>query len=278
MKMNIDYIEVPSTERDDSNRNHSAWRNGKIVQLDLGRKVQVYLSHKSEKIQDENGEKTITRAFCVELEKPATRGRIINAAEMMVYRLFTPLDVASFAASLSRKFRDDPNNEDVKEHDDFIAWVKRELDAIGIGSTDAPENRETPAYSLYDLTESTINKTGLSDKDALKFKKFHPEWKVNIDVVKKERYQYGDDLWEVLQDHKTQENWKPSLETASLWKRVDESHSGTEDDPIPYAPPMELFEGKYYLQDKVIYKCTRSSGTPLSHNLVDLVGLYVEKF
>lgn len=278
MKMNIDYIEVPSTERDDSNRNHSAWRNGKIVQLDLGRKVQVYLSHKSEKIQDENGEKTITRAFCVELEKPVTRGRIINAAEMMVYRLFTPLDVASFAASLSRKFRDDPNNEDVKEHDDFIAWVKRELDAIGIRSTDAPENRETPVYSLYDLTESTINKTGLSDKDVLKFKKFHPEWKVNIDVVKKERYQYGDDLWEVLQDHKTQENWKPSLETASLWKRVDESHSGTEDDPIPYAPPMELFEGKYYLQDKVIYKCTRSSGIPLSHNLVDLVGLYVEKF
>lgn len=276
--MNIDYIEVPSTERDDSNRNHSAWRNGKIVQLDLGRKVQVYLSHKSEKIQDENGEKTITRAFCVEVGKPATRGRIINAAEMMVYRLFTPLDVASFAASLSRKFRDDPNNEEVKEHDDFIAWVKRELDAIGIGTTDAPENRETPVYSLYDLTESTINKTGLSDKDALKFKKFYPEWKVNIDVVKKEHYQYGDDLWEVLQDHKTQEDWKPSLETASLWKRVDESHSGTEDDPIPYAPPMELFEGKYYLQDEVIYKCTRSSGIPLSHNLVDLVGLYVEKF
>lgn len=277
MKMNIDYIEVPSTERDDSNRNHSAWRNGKIVQLDLGRKVQVYLSHKSEKIQDENGEKTITRAFCVELEKPVTRGRIINAAEMMVYRLFTPLDVASFAASLSRKFRDDPNNEDVKEHDDFIAWVKRELDAIGIRSTDAPENRETPVYSLYDLTESTINKIGLSDKDVLKFKKFYPEWKVNIDVVKKERYQYGDDLWEVLQDHKTQENWKPSLETASLWKRVDESHSGTEDDPIPYAPPMEIFKDKYYTQSKVLYKCIRDSGQPLSHNLSDLVGNYVEK-
>ena len=93
-----------------------------------------------------------------------------------------------------------------------------------------------------------------------------------------ERYRVEDVLWECVKDNLTQDNWKPSLETASLWKRVDESHSGTEDDPIPYAPPMELFEGKYYLQDKVIYKCTRSSGISLSHNLVDLVGLYVEKF
>lgn len=143
------------------------------------------------------------------------------------------------------------------------------LDAIGIGSTDAPENRETPVYSFYDLTESTINKTGLSDKDALKFKKFHPEWMVNMDVVKKERYQYGDDLWEVLQDHKTRENWKPSLETASLWKVVVEGHEGTEDDPIPYAPPMEIFKDKYYTQSKVLYKCIRDSGQPLSHNLSD---------
>lgn len=85
------------------------------------------------------------------------------------------------------------------------------------------------------------------------------------------------DLWEVLQDHKTQENWKPSLETASLWKRVDEEHAGTKDDPIPYAPPMEIFKDKYYTQSRVLYKCIRDSGQPLSHNLSDLVGNYVEK-
>jgi hypothetical protein len=96
-------------------------------------------------------------------------------------------------------------------------------------------------------------------------------------VVKGHRYQYGEDLWEVLQGHKTQENWKPSLETASLWKRVDEEHAGTKDDPIPYAPPMEIFKDKYYTQSKVLYKCIRDSGQPLSHNLSDLVGNYVEK-
>lgn len=135
------------------------------------------------------------------------------------------------------------------------------------------------ALNALDLeANSEINTYNLTPSEALQVKERHPKWKIGIDVVKGHRYQYGEDLWEVLQDHKTQENWEPSLETASLWKRVDESHSGTEDDPIPYAPPMELFEGKYYLQDEVIYKCTRSSGIPLSHNLVDLVGLYVEKF
>lgn len=122
-----------------------------------------------------------------------------------------------------------------------------------------------------------INTYDLSPSEALQVKDRYPEWEVGIDVVKGYRYQYGEDLWEVLQGHKTQENWKPSLETASLWKRVDEEHAGTKDDPIPYAPPMEIFKDKYYTQSKVLYKCIRDSGQPLSHNLSDLVGNYVEK-
>lgn len=122
-----------------------------------------------------------------------------------------------------------------------------------------------------------INTYDLSPSEALQVKDRYPEWEVGIDVVKGHRYQYEGDLWEVLQGHKTQENWKPSLETASLWKRVDEEHAGTKDDPIPYAPPMEIFKDKYYTQSKVLYKCIRDSGQPLSHNLSDLVGNYVEK-
>lgn len=122
-----------------------------------------------------------------------------------------------------------------------------------------------------------INTYGLMASEALRVKDRYPEWEVGIDVVKGHKYQYGEDLWEVLQGHKTQENWKPSLETASLWKRVDEEHAGTKDDPIPYEPPMEIFKDKYYTQSKVLYKCIRDSGQPLSHNLSDLVGNYVEK-
>lgn len=60
-------------------------------------------------------------------------------------------------------------------------------------------------------------------------------------------------------------------------RSTDEEHAGTKDDPIPYAPPMEIFKDKYYTQSKVLYKCIRDSGQPLSHNLSDLVGNYVEK-
>jgi hypothetical protein len=39
---------------------------------------------------------------------------------------------------------------------------------------------------------------------------------------------------------------------------------------------MEIFNGKYYIQNNVIYKCIRDSGTALSHDLNTLIGLYVE--
>lgn len=122
-----------------------------------------------------------------------------------------------------------------------------------------------------------INTYDLSPSEALQVKDRYPELETGINVKTGERYRVEDVLWEVLQGHKTQENWKPSLETASLWKRVDEEHAGTKDDPIPYEPPMEIFKDKYYTQSKVLYKCIRDSGQPLSHNLSDLVGNYVEK-
>lgn len=126
-------------------------------------------------------------------------------------------------------------------------------------------------------TKANINTMSLSNNEALEVKEFYPEWSADsVEVKKGERYQCDNLLWEVVQNHTTQELWKPSLETASLWKVVDEEHAGTQEDPIPYTPPMEIFEGKYYTQNKVMYKCTRNSGIPLSHDLSALVGTYVE--
>lgn len=39
---------------------------------------------------------------------------------------------------------------------------------------------------------------------------------------------------------------------------------------------MALEEGKYYSQDGVTYKCTRSTGQAVYANLSDLIGIYVE--
>ena len=130
---------------------------------------------------------------------------------------------------------------------------------------------------LTKQTTSNINKMKLSNNEALEVKEFYPTWSANsVQVKVGEKYQYNNLLWEVIQAHTTQENWKPSLSTASLWKVVDEEHAGTQEDPIPYTPPMQMYVNKYYTQNGVMYKCTRDSGIPLSHDLSALVGTYVE--
>ena len=53
----------------------------------------------------------------------------------------------------------------------------------------------------------------------------------------------------------------PGNGTAALYIRIDESHVGTLDDPIPYSGNMILESGKYYIQDHVIYLCNRDTGT-----------------
>ena len=129
--------------------------------------------------------------------------------------------------------------------------------------------------------KANINNLSLTNSEKLQLKDMFPEWKNGIPVKQGDTYRVGDDLWEALQDHTTQDLWKPGLETASLWKRVEKDAEGNEpagtlEDPIPYTPPMEIFEGKYYVQNEVKYKCTRNSDVPLTHDLSALVGHYVE--
>ena len=87
---------------------------------------------------------------------------------------------------------------------------------------------------------------------------------------------HNDRLWRVRQEHTALKEYEPSLATASLYEVIEKEHEGTLADPIPYMPPMEIFEGKYYVENDIVYLCTRSSGTALSHNLSDLINIYVE--
>ena len=91
------------------------------------------------------------------------------------------------------------------------------------------------------------------------------------------RFQYEGGLWKTLQAGYTFNGvYAPGKGTESVYTRIDESHAGTLEDPIPYEGNMELFEGKYYSQGGVVYRCTRGSGQPVFHKLSDLVGIYVE--
>lgn len=183
------------------------------------------------------------------------------------------------------------HEEYVKNIDEFDSLKRYEFDSVeftGLMDSEAWTHGEDYVQPNEDFarvkamqimtaeTKANINTMSLSDNEALEVREFYPEWEVGIDVAVGDKYNCDGDLWEAITAHKTQSDWRPSLETASIWKHIDEEHEGTKDDPIPYAPPMELFYGKYYKQNGILYKCTRDSQIPMSHNLSELVGLYVE--
>lgn len=125
-----------------------------------------------------------------------------------------------------------------------------------------------------------INTFELSDEEALKRKALYPEWAsfIGKSLNTGFKVQYDDKLYKVRQSITTVlENQYPSVNTAALYEEINETASGTIDDPIPYNGNMELFEGLYYSQNGVTYKCTRSTGTAVYHDLSALVGIYVQK-
>ena len=133
---------------------------------------------------------------------------------------------------------------------------------------------------LRDLFLEEYNqRTDVSDEDALKRPLLVYPWEnyIGKSLTKGQIVSYNDRLWRVRQDvASVLENQPPSLDTAALYGVIEVEASGTLDDPIEYTPPMEIFEGKYYTQNGVKYKCVRGSGQELSHDLSALVGLYVE--
>lgn len=273
----INYVEVPATQQEDINSGKSAWRNGKLVMLDEGRHVTVYLGHKAESRHEEDGtEKEVTVAFPVRIEKPATKAGAINSAEMEAYGLSDPMGVASLNASLARKWRLNINDLDVKEHDDFIAWVKRELDASGLFSEGA-DRLDSGQPTLEDVMSlSSIVAEGgieLTDTQSARLKRFYPEWDTLIGKVLAAGRKVRNEgkLYKVLQQHTASIEWKPD-ETPSLFGLLSE-HEGTMEDPIPYERMMVLEKGKYYTQYGVTYKSVTGSITGYDADLTELMSL-----
>ena len=122
----------------------------------------------------------------------------------------------------------------------------------------------------------------LTDAEALGCKAIYKQWADLVEeatvVEKGYRFLHVDALYRVEQPSYTfVAHYVPGeVGTESLFSRIDESHAGTQEDPIPYEGNMALEEGLYYSQDGVVYKCIWSTGNPVYHPLSQLVGLYVE--
>ena len=117
------------------------------------------------------------------------------------------------------------------------------------------------------------------DQEALKVKGLYKQFEKQIgrSVEVGEYIQYNDKLYRVLQAHTVQLDWTPDI-SASLFIVIDLEHKGTLDDPIPAQMNMEYFKGKYYVQDEIIYVCTRDSEIALQFLPKDLIGSYFELY
>lgn len=134
------------------------------------------------------------------------------------------------------------------------------------------------AFYLRSLIEKAVE--SFDDKTALTGVELFPRWRVGItytadDVGK--RFTHDGVLYVVRQPHTTQETWLPgAVGTESLYARVAEEDEGTIDNPIAYDGNMALENGKYYIQNGIVYRCTRDTVNPVYNALADLVGIYVE--
>ena len=130
------------------------------------------------------------------------------------------------------------------------------------------------------LIPQQINTLTVDDNTALRMKDYYPTFDSVVGQTVKQGFKFTHDgkLWKTEQPEMAiREHYAPGAGTESLYSEVCETHAGTLDDPIPYSGNMALTAGLYYMQDWVIYKCTRDTGNPVYHTLSELVGLYVEK-
>ena len=134
--------------------------------------------------------------------------------------------------------------------------------------------RKSEVIKLRHYIETAVQT--LTDSEALEVRVLHPEWASDTDYTAGYKVQRGGKLWRCIQAHTSQAGWEPE-NAASLWTEICESHAGTLDDPIPYSGNMALENGKYYMQDGKVYRCTRDTGNPVYNALSELVGLYVEE-
>lgn len=125
------------------------------------------------------------------------------------------------------------------------------------------------------LIKQQINTLTVDDQTAFRMREFYPEWVAGVAYSAGYKVQRSGKLWRCLQAHTAQAGWEPENAPA-LWTEICETHAGTLDDPIPYSGNMALESGKYYIQDYVIYLCTRDTGNPVYNALADLVGIYVD--
>lgn len=136
----------------------------------------------------------------------------------------------------------------------------------------------TPDEVFQLLSKQIVNTVDIDDQTSLRMKDYYPTFDeiVGVEVDEGFKFTYKDELWKVREGkkHTPQDQYPPSINTASLYERIDETHLGTKDDPIPYDPTMKVYKDKYYIRNDKLYLCIRDSGNPLYAEPDALLDIY----
>lgn len=128
-----------------------------------------------------------------------------------------------------------------------------------------------------------INTLAVDDATALRMREYYPDFD---ELVKRKytaekagyKFRHGDTLYKTAQPNIAfVAHYPPGVGMESMYTRIDETHDGSEYDPIPYAGNMVLVSGLYYTQDSAVYRCIRDTVSPVYAALRELAGLYVEE-
>lgn len=137
----------------------------------------------------------------------------------------------------------------------------------------------TPDEAVAFFMRSQVNTVDIPDNTSLRMMNYYPTFEEVIGQKVKMgfKFTYKDKMYKTIQPDLTiQTQYPPGQGTESLYSRIDIEHTGAVYDPIPCDGNLELFEGKYYTQENVLYLCIRNSGQALTHALKDLVNTYVK--
>lgn len=168
----------------------------------------------------------------------------------------------------------------------IVEMTQEEIKEFEEQQTEYQEQEDVRSLTEFEVlamfVKQQINSLSVDDNIALRMKSYYPTWQELVDTQytaekKGYKFTYGNDLYKTVKaNQQFLSNWIPGQGTESIFERIDETHKGTEKDPIPYKTNMTVYKNKYYTEEGILYRCTRDSGIPLQNKASELVGHYFE--
>lgn len=154
-----------------------------------------------------------------------------------------------------------------KEQEQEIEEIKVALKTGG--SVDA-------ALFQASVVVARANAQMLSDREAIEAKAIYNTWQELVSMAytaaeKGYKFTHEDLLYKTIKENqKFESQWVPGQGTESLFVRIDEVHTGTKENPIPWTPNMQPETGKYYKEGELLARCIEDPGQALYNKLSEL--------